>query len=329
MKKCTQLIICILVFSLFALGSTETDSGSYQNANTSVNSQRSSVDTSVSNKSEDNTVDDNNDKEQDLFDSDEKSGNGDDAPSEPSLNELVSVVVVDKKNYPEDWNAGRYSDYVQLLVDVTNNSDKPIQGVQGTIRIDDLFGQKIISSTLNFTGQIIQPGETVRYDRFGLDVNEFIDSHVKLYNEKYEDLNFSYKVTDIVYSNEDEESNTSSTSESAEVIVTVTDKKNIQEDWNAGRYSPYVQFIFEVENKTDKTIRGIQGVLTVNDLFGKQIKKVSCDFTGTNILPEGKVTFSDKYLEINEFVDADVKLYNEKYGDLQFSYKVTDIVYAE
>lgn len=253
-----------------------------------------------------------------------------DPVEQTSSDEEVVVVVTGKTNIEADIYSGRYSDRVALEIQVTNQTDKAIKGVQGVLTIDDLFGKKIISSNCDFTGQTILPGKTVTYDDIGLEVNEFIDSHVKLYNEDFDDLSFSYKVNEIVFANDgDSDSSTSQTIGSEEVSIMCIDKENIKADYNAGRFSAYSQFTFVVENKTEKTIKGVQGVVTVSDLFGKQIKKFNCDFTGQKIPAGESVTFTDKYLEINEFIDEEVKIYNEEYADLQFSYKVTDIVYDE
>lgn len=252
------------------------------------------------------------------------------APVEKTSDDEVVVAVTGKTNIEADIHSGRYSDRVIFEIQVTNQTDKTVKGVQGILTINDLFGKKIISSNCDFTGQTILPGETVTYDGIGIDVNEFIDSHVKLYNEDFDDLSFSYKVNAVVYASDgDSDSSTSQTAGVEEVSIICIDKENIKANYNAGRFSAYSQFTFVVENKTEKTIKGVQGVVTVSDLFGKQIKKFNCDFTGQKI-PAGKsVTFTDKYLEINKFDDEDVKIYNEEYADLQFSYKVTDIVYDE
>ncbi|MBP3204032.1 MAG: hypothetical protein J6M66_01265 [Lachnospiraceae bacterium] len=120
--------------------------------------------------------------------------------------------------------------------------------------------------------------------------------------------------------------NSSSNSKSEKVVVTVTDKENFSEDYSAGRFLPYCQFTIKVSNYTGRNIKGVEGILTIKDLFGKEIKKVGCDLTGTSI-PAGTVTTFKRGIEINDLFDIDAKLYNEKYEDLQFEYKVTDVVY--
>ena len=56
---------------------------------------------------------------------------------------------------------------------------------------------------------------------------------------------------------------------------------------------------------------------------------MQCDFTGQTIPANGVVTFSDLSLEINDFMDDHVKLYTTSYEDLQWQYKVSQVVYAD
>ena len=62
-----------------------------------------------------------------------------------------------------------------------------------------------------------------------------------------------------------------------EVRVTVTNKKNIPENINQGRYSDRVEFTFKLDNLTAKSIKGIQGTLTVYDLFDDKIISLNCE----------------------------------------------------
>lgn len=318
MKKAGRIcimLLCICLFSLIAMGcgesdATDTFSGDDFTSSVQINTSdlpEAEISQSTSDVSTEKTD-----------------------PVKKTSDDEVVVTVAGKTNIKADIYSGRYSDRVALKIQVTNQTDKTIKGIQGILTIDDLFGERILSSNCDFTGENILPGETVIFDDKGLDINEFIDSHVKLYNENYDDLSFTYKVNEIVYANDvNADSNASQTTGSEEVSVTCIDKKNIKADYSARRYSAYAQFTFVVENNAEKTIKGIQGVMTVNDLFGKQIVKFNCDFTGQKIPAGESVTFTDKYLEINEFDNEDVKIYNEEYADLQFSYKVTDIVYDE
>lgn len=111
----------------------------------------------------------------------------------------VTVLVTDKKNIPADINNGKYSDNVQVVFSITNNTAKNIQGVQGTLEIQDLFGKTIMNSGCDFTGKTIKAGKTIINDDMALEINQFMDNHNKLYTTEYRDLKFSYKVTKIVF----------------------------------------------------------------------------------------------------------------------------------
>ena len=113
------------------------------------------------------------------------------------------------------------------------------------------------------------------------------------------------------------------------IVLTVEDKINHEEDISAWRFSPFVEFICKIENMTDKDIKGIEGELTVNDLFGKQIVTIEWDITGEDIPANGFITQKDYGLEINEFIDTHTKLYNTDYDDLKFEYKVKQILYTD
>lgn len=113
------------------------------------------------------------------------------------------------------------------------------------------------------------------------------------------------------------------------VKVKCVNKTVTPENTSKWIFSNYVNFVFEVTNNSDKDIKGIEGVLTVNDLFGKEILSMGCDFTGHTIRVGEKYTESDLSFECNEFMDTHMKMYNTDYSDLEFIYEVSKIVYAD
>ena len=82
---------------------------------------------------------------------------------------------------------------------ITNNTDKDIQGIEGKLKIMDLFGKEILTAGCDFTGHTIPAGETVVNDDLSFEINEFINEHMKLYTTAYEDLKSEYTVTQIVF----------------------------------------------------------------------------------------------------------------------------------
>lgn len=245
----------------------------------------------------------------------------------PKKERTVNVTVTDKRNIPEDIYNGRFSDRVEFTFNLENQSDKPVKGVEGVLHIQDLFDKDILSMNCDFTGQTIPANESITIGDLGMDINPFMDDHSKLYNEDFSDLKFVYEITNIVYDGDTIAAETNQ-DEDIPVNVNVVDKKNIPEDIYNGQFSPRVQFIIEVSNNSDKEIKGISGVLTIKDLFGKDILSSTCDFTGQPIAVGSTVTFSDLGMDINEFMDDHTKLYNENYSDLIFEYKVESVVYS-
>ncbi len=237
----------------------------------------------------------------------------------------ISVSVTNKTNIPEDINNGRYSDRVEFSFSIKNNESKNIKGIKGILKVKDLFGSSILSLGCDFTGKNIASNSTTTFSGIGIDINQFMDNHVKLYNENYSDLNFEYEIEQIVYSSEKAVAKTTYD----EVDITVTNKTNLEEDIYNGRYSPRVEFDFSIYNKSTKSIKGIQGVLVVKDLFDDEIIRINCDFTGATIASKSSATYEDLGIDINQFMDNHVSLYNENYSDLNFEYEVSTIVYTD
>jgi len=249
----------------------------------------------------------------------------------PMRDDDVVVTVTNKSNLSKDTNAGRYSDRIELTFDVMNRTDKTIKGVQGNLKVYDLFGEEILTINCDFTGNSISANQSITVNELGMDINQFVDSHVKFYNTDFPDLNFEYEVTNIVYDDGSsmKEQPSAELTESQKITVNVTDKQTLDINYNAGRYSPRVEFTFEVYNNTAKDIKGVQGILTIKDLFGVDIMSSSLDFTGQTIGANDSVTVSGMGIDINQFMADHVKLYNTDFSDLNFEYEVTSIVYSD
>ena len=251
----------------------------------------------------------------------------------PVKERTVDVTVIDKRNEPKDTSNGRYSDQINFVFNIDNQYEKDIKGIEGILHIQDLFGKDILSVNCNFTGRIIPAGSSITVDTLNMEVNQFIDSQTKVYNQQFSDLLFNYEILSIVFA---EDSNSSSKQEQAviedkniPVSVNVVDKKNIPEDIHSYRFSDRVEFIIEVTNNSNKEIKGVSGVLTIKDLFGKDIMSSGCDFTGQTISPGATAVYSNLGMDINQFIDKDVKLYTQKYDDLIFEYTTKSIIYND
>lgn len=126
-----------------------------------------------------------------------------------------------------------------------------------------------------------------------------------------------------------EEAEKETTVQDGDVTVLVTDKTVTPKNTDQWIFSNYVNFVFSITNNTAKDIQGIQGELNISDLFGAEIMTVGCDFTGETIAAGATITNDDLSFECNEFMDEHMKLYNEEYKDLKFTYVVKQIVFTD
>ncbi len=249
---------------------------------------------------------------------------------EPEAGQEVTVWVTNKISTPEDINNYQFYNRVDFTFEVRNNTSKVIKGVLGTLKISDLFGTEIKTLSLSFTGKEIEPHKTESYGKMGININQFRDEDIKLYNEKFEDLRFEYTITDIVYASDSQGGTTRTVGDGSDFItVNVTEKKNIDQDIMSGILYNYCRFTVKVSNRGTKDIKGIQGTLVIKDLYGNTKIKGSISFTGTNIPAGYTVTFSDKNIKLNDFKDEDNWLWSQKHDDMQYEFTITDIVYAD
>lgn len=119
--------------------------------------------------------------------------------SDLKASQYAKVVVTDKTITPKNTSNWIFSNYVNFVFDITNNGDKAIKGIEGILTTSDLFGKEILRNGCDFTGQTIEPGKTVTIKGLSLECNEFNDEHMKVFNTDFADLQFSYEITNIVY----------------------------------------------------------------------------------------------------------------------------------
>ena len=129
----------------------------------------------------------------------EKEVVGDPQDSVADKFEKISVTIIDKKNYEIDYDAGRYSPFVEMPYSITNNTDKEIKGIQGTLCVQDMFGEEIMEIQYDLTSQNVPVGQTVNIYEYGMEVNQFKAEHVKLYDTSYENLKFEYEFISVVF----------------------------------------------------------------------------------------------------------------------------------
>ncbi len=109
------------------------------------------------------------------------------------FSQLFSAALVNKKNVE-----GEYSQrFVTLEVAFENKSDKDIQGVKGTLRINDIFGDPISNIALSYD-RGIDARKVITY-KGSVDINQFIEKDKKLWSTDFDKLRAEFETSTVIF----------------------------------------------------------------------------------------------------------------------------------
>jgi len=243
----------------------------------------------------------------------------------PIKEEEVTVVAIGKNSVDDEL-----FEYIEITFEITNHTDKSVIGIDGNVEISDLYDRQIAYIPFTIAQKKIQAGETITV--VGTQYM-FSDELWDAYYKDFDQLIINYDIVDIAYLEDEVEQRKEETfietNTCEKVTVTVTDKHSLEENWDRGRYSPRVEFDFSISNNTDKPIKGVDGTLTIYDMFDQEIIVVSADFTEHIIKPTETATYEGIGIDVNQFRTEHVRLYSEDYENLSFKYDVSMIVYED
>ena len=95
------------------------------------------------------------------------------------LNQSVTVALSTLTVLPKNFDAGRYSERLDLLLAVQNKTAKPVSGIKGSLIFKDQFGTEITSMNLSLD-EDVAPNASRSISGYGKDINQFEDSDTKL-----------------------------------------------------------------------------------------------------------------------------------------------------
>ena len=112
------------------------------------------------------------------------------------FSKILSAVLVNKKNTVQSF--GRK--FVRLEIAYENKSDEDIAGVKGVLRLTDMFGDKIMNIRWSYDGGV-RAKQTAVERGVGVDINQFMDDHMKLWTIDAEKLKATFEPTTIIFKN--------------------------------------------------------------------------------------------------------------------------------
>lgn len=124
------------------------------------------------------------------------------AKEEAEKEELANAVtlnVYNKNLIPKDTSAWRFNDFVELKMNCKNNTDKDIVALKGNIKVADLFGNAILEISLLYDTETIPAKGEIDIEDIGLEINQFMDEHIKLRDTEFSKLKFSFETTSVAF----------------------------------------------------------------------------------------------------------------------------------
>jgi len=103
----------------------------------------------------------------------------------------------------------------------------------------------------------------------------------------------------------------------------LVNKKNVEGEY--AQQSVALEIAFE--NKTDKDIQGVKGVLKLSDIFDDTIAKIRVSYDGG--INARKVATYKGGVEINKFMEKDMKLWNTDFDKLKAQFETSTVIFRD
>lgn len=113
--------------------------------------------------------------------------------------ELLIIEVVDKINRPKDVDNWILDNSVNFHISITNNYKKDIREIRGELNIKTTAGVSILRFDCDLRGHIISSGETFTNKDTVFKINEYVNEDMRLYRTDHDDLKYTYKINEIIF----------------------------------------------------------------------------------------------------------------------------------
>lgn len=115
------------------------------------------------------------------------------------MSHAITFALVSKRFVPQNIYASQYSDRVQFVFAIQNNTDKEISGIKGVLHFKDMFGATIEDVGLSLDDGFAAHASKV-VSEYGKDLNQFKDGDQKLGATDMEKMKVNFEPEMIVFS---------------------------------------------------------------------------------------------------------------------------------
>lgn len=115
---------------------------------------------------------------------------------------------------------------------------------------------------------------------------------------------------------------------SASVVVAITDKIVLPENYDAGRYSAMLSLKYAIENRSDKTIRQLKGRVTFKDATGDEIGWLPVDIDEPVRVGQTLKTTTGRGWKINQFMNGEIeKIAGREFSSMKATFEPESIAF--
>ncbi len=120
------------------------------------------------------------------------------APTSREFLDEKIVFLMERFDYVfQDPSAGRFSDEIHFEFTVGNDIGREIRALTGDVVFSDLFDREFERLGITISDPI-PLGARIRFSDFFFEINQFIDSHQRLFNTDLEDLIVTFEVEAVI-----------------------------------------------------------------------------------------------------------------------------------
>jgi len=117
---------------------------------------------------------------------------------------------------------------------------------------------------------------------------------------------------------------------SSSVVVAVIDKTVLSENFDAGRYSKMLSLKYAIENKSDKDIRQLKGLVVFKDATGDMVGSLPVDFDQTIGARKSLTTTTGRGWKLNPFMNGEIeKIAGREFSSMKVTFEPESIAFAD
>lgn len=219
---------------------------------------------------------------------------------------------------------GDYSKDFQFWYEIENKSGKELLWVKWKFEVYDIFDDKLSEFDIYKIGSI--GSGTTLSEKSNYYYNAYIDDDVRLWETKFEDMRYTYEITELIYLDDYDSTQKLLGKNTGQDVYTV-DYSIISKNARKWDYTHHVDYDIVVTNNSSKDIKGIKWKIISYNIFWDEL--ANYDFRFTKGIKTWETLQDTIKISINEYIEKELELYNTDFDFLKYSFDIESVIYIE